>query len=267
MKIFSWLAELRYRNAVLYRIGLVHLIMAVLLVGPLAFDERLVLGINPWIKPIKFCLSIWLYAWTFGWILFDIPGSSKLKKGISWTIGITMIVEIFVIIYQASRGTLSHFNQNSAFDGILFGIMGLGILINTVAIVATTGLYLFKKPKLDAAYLLAIRLALIVFIIGNWVGGVMISNNQHAVGVADGGPGVPFTNWSTEGGDLRIAHFLGLHSIQVIPLIAYYLKSRTSLSLGVRRVLTIITTLIYAGLVSFLYFQAMRGEPLFTFSD
>ena len=266
MRIFDWLAELRYRDSLLYRIGLVHFILGVLLLGPLMIDDRLVLGINPWIKPIKFCISIGVYAWTFGWILFDIPGSPRLKKVISWTIGISMLVEMIVIAYQAGRGTMSHFNFETPFDGISFAVMGIMILINTAAIVVTFILYLVKKTNLDAAYLLSLRLAFIVFIIGNWVGSVMINNRQHSVGVEDGGPGLPFTNWSTEGGDLRIAHFLGLHAIQIIPLISFYLKKNTKLGLGTRRILAILTALIYGGLVSFLYFQAMRGQPLITFN-
>ena len=262
MKIFDWLAELRYRNPVLYRVGLMHLILAALLIIPLMIDQRQVMGINTWIKPIKFCISIGIYAWTFGWILFDLPNSRRFIKITSWTIAITMVTEIAIVIYQASRATQSHFNFNTDFDSLLFAAMGILIGINTIAVVLTFLWFLFKSPKLDSAYLLGLRLAFIVFIVGNWVGGVMIQNSAHAVGVEDGGPGLPFTNWSTEGGDLRIAHFMGLHAIQVIPLFAFYLQKKTSISLTGRRIGTVIFTLIYGGLVSLLYFQAMRGEPL-----
>ncbi len=264
MRIFEWMAELRYRNSLLYRIGLIHFILFALLLIPLMTDSREVLGINTWIKPLKFCLSIGIYAWTWAWILFDIPGSRRWKQIISWSIAISMVIEIAVIVYQASRATESHFNFSTPFDSLLFAAMGIMILINTLAIIATIILYFVKKPNLDKAYLLALRLGLIVFFIGNWIGGVMIQRSQHAVGVEDGGPGLPFTNWSTEAGDLRIAHFLGLHSVQLIPLFSYFLIRRTSIGQGSRILLTIIFTLLYAGAVGFLYFQAMKGEPLFT---
>lgn len=263
MKIFNWLAELRFRNSLLYRIGLLHLILAILLLIPLMIDHRQVMGINTWIKPLKFCISICFYTCTFGWILFDLPNSRKWIKGISWTIAISMVIEICVILYQAGRATQSHFNQSNLFDGVLFGIMGVMIVVNTMAIIITFILFLWKKPNLDKAYLLSLRLAFVVFIIGNWVGGVMIKNNAHSVGVEDGGPGIPLVNWSTLGGDLRIAHFLGLHAIQLIPLFSYFLLKKTNLSLTNRRIATLLFTVVFGGIVTLLYFQAMKGQPLF----
>ncbi len=40
----------------------------------------------------------------------------------------------------------------------------------------------------------------------------------HAVG-AEGGQ-VPLFGWNRSGGDLRVAHFLGIHAEQAIPLLA-----------------------------------------------
>ena len=264
MKIFEWLAELRYRNPLLYRVGMIHFILGTILIVPLMVDSREVLGINTWIKPIKFSFSIAIYAWTFGWILFDLPNCKKWIKWLSWTIAISMVIEIVVILFQASRATQSHFNEASLLDGVLFGVMGLFIATNTIAVIITFGLYLFKKPKLDKTYLLALRLSFVVFIIGNWVGGVMIQNKAHSVGVTDGEAGLPFVNWSTLGGDLRVAHFLGLHAIQLIPLFAFFLYKKTGLSPNVRYVLSSFFAVAYGGLVSYLYIQAANGIPLFS---
>ena len=262
MKIFQWLAELRYRDNLLYRIGLIHIILFFLLFVPFLLDSREVLGINTWIKPMKFALSIGIYAWTFGWIMFDLENHKKLIKILSWGIAITMLTEMFVILYQAGRGVQSHFNFSTQFDGLLFGIMGIMILVNTVIIFIVFGLYLFPKPKMDPVYLLSLRAGFVIFILANIVGGMMIGNEAHSIGVEDGGAGLPFVNWSTEGGDLRVAHFLGLHAIQIIPLTAYFLKSREGINEKSRQMIVGIVILLYAILFSSVFIQAKNGNPL-----
>lgn len=263
MKTLDWLANLRFRNPLLYRIGMVHFIIAVMLVVPWIVDPRQVLGISTWIKPIKFCLSIGIYAWTFGWILWDLHGRQRWIKGISWMIAVTMVIEISIIIFQASRATRSHFNEASDMDLLLFGIMGGMVAINTIAIVISFGLFLFTKTKLDKAYLLALRLAFAVFLLGNWIGGVMISRGGHAVDAPEGGPGIFFFNWSTLGGDLRIGHFLGLHAIQVIPLISYYCYKKTTLGVMPRYIVALLSVFLYGGLITWLYLRASAGLALF----
>ena len=78
----SFLAELSRRDAVLWATGLVHLALAAAFVIGLAVDDRVLLGVNPWLKPLKFALSITIYVWTVAWLLGDVragaPGLARV---------------------------------------------------------------------------------------------------------------------------------------------------------------------------------------------
>jgi hypothetical protein len=100
-----------------------------------------------------------------------------------------------------------------------------------------------------------IRLGLLLFIIFSLEGGLMVGLLKHTVGGPDGEPGLPLVNWSTEYGDLRIAHFIGIHSLQVLPLFGHYI-SKTKMQ-------TILFSAAYFLLASALFLQAMKGIPLF----
>jgi len=83
----------------------------------------------------------------------------------------------------------------------------------------------------------------------------------HTVGAPDGGPGLSGTGWSTEHGDLRIPHFIGLHALQVLPLIAFMMRRRR-LSSDTRVLLTLTAAGSYFTLVVLLLIQALRGQPI-----
>ncbi len=263
MTISEFVLHLSRRNRLLYNIGLINLALLVICLGMFLFDSRQVMGINPWIKPMKFTLSVMLYVWTFGWLMNDF--TSKLRKWIrplSMVISITMLLEIAIILLQAARGVRSHFNIDSPLDGLLFASMGIMIALNTVVVIIVFVLFLQHHAHLPADYILSVRLGLLIFLIGNVVGGMIISHGGHTIGAVDGSEGIPFLNWSKVGGDLRIAHFLGLHSIQILPLVGYLLKQiGISLKTRVRAIIGIF--MMYLLFLTFVLLHTLKGQSFF----
>ena len=89
----------------------------------------------------------------------------------------------------------------------------------------------------------------------------------HTVGLADGGPGLPLLGWSTVGGDLRIPHFVGMHALQLLPLLLIVLEvlSRRFGTLrddAVRARLMGLAAIGYAALVAVVTWQALRGQSI-----
>jgi hypothetical protein len=87
----------------------------------------------------------------------------------------------------------------------------------------------------------------------------------HSVGVEDGGAGLLLLGWSTEGGDLRVPHFVGLHAMQILPLIGWLLTRRgvqQRISARGRLYFVWITGLTYLGLIVLLTWQALRGQSV-----
>jgi len=85
----------------------------------------------------------------------------------------------------------------------------------------------------------------------------------HTVGAADGGPGLPVVGWSTVAGDLRIGHFIGLHALQALPILAMLLgrfAGRLDERTKVR--LLVVAGSAYAGLTLLLTWQALRGQSV-----
>ena len=203
-------------------LGLFGLVAVALLLAQ--FDSRQILGLNPWVKPGKFALSTGIYCLTIGWMLSLIPGPRRIAIWLSRIIALVMIAEISAIFMQSARGVTSHFNIATAFDGAVFSLMGLLIMVNTVCMAIAAWLFFARSIDLPQPFLWSIRLGLFLSILGSLEGILMVVRLAHTVGAPDGGPGLPILNWSTRYGDLRIAHALGLHALQALPMVGYLLS-------------------------------------------
>jgi hypothetical protein len=258
MNLNTFLRELRKRNAALYWFGWINI--AMLALGLLMFfiDNTMITGLNAWIKPMKFSLSIAIYAWTFAWLLGYSPEKNKVTF-ITWTIIVCMVVENALIYMQAFRGVRSHFNVASAFDAGVFSTMGIFIIINSLAILYTIRLFFSRTIQIEPVMLWAWRAGLIFFFLGGISGGIMSARLAHTVGAPDGGEGLPFFNWSTIAGDVRMAHFFTLHGLQIIPIVAAIILSITRENAA--RLLTVFT-FGYLALCLWMHWLALNGMAL-----
>jgi hypothetical protein len=240
-------------------------------------DDRVITGAPAWLKPFKFAISTAIYSLTLAWIFTWLTTWPRMRRVVGWTTAIVFVLEVAIINLQAWRGTTSHFNATTPFNRTLFFVMGTAIIIQTfVSVWAAVALW--KQRFNDRALGWALRFGMILTIAGALTGPLMTRPTgaqlarmragegmtivgAHTVGGDDGGPGVPVTGWSREHGDVRVPHFIGLHAIQVLAVLAIVLRRwRRADSDRVR--LVWMAAASYATLFALLLWEALRGQSV-----
>ena len=251
-----WFERARDGSEACALVGMLHLLALFVVLVVMFFDHRQLLGINIWIKPAKFLISSALYLWTLGWLLNYVEAPIVARSSLGTIASAILLLENMGIILQAIRGVSSHFNVSTPFNSAVFSAMGILILINTVALVVLLWWFMVKPAPMPAGALWGCRLGVFLAVMASIEGGIMAASMAHTVGAVDGGPGVPFFNWSKQAGDLRISHFIGLHGLQVLPLAGFWL-SEIGASAGV-----FIIALGHYGLFAITFLQAVAKKPL-----
>lgn len=254
-----------HRPLVLFGWSMV-LLIPISLLG-LLFDDRLMVNSPIWLKPFKFAVSLALYAFTLAWLLTYL----KRFQRVGWWAGTALAgagaLEMVVIVGQVVRGKRSHFNFETPLDGALFSIMGATIVVLWVthAIVA---ILLWRTKIENEALSWSIRLGLVISFLGLGVGFLMTQPKpgqaldggtlgSHTIGAPDGGAYMAITGWSTEHGDLRVGHFVGMHALQVLPVLIALLGNRANAKLAW------VISGSFLGIFLLVTWQALRGQPLF----
>ena len=253
----------------LFWLALISVIGALVLVPFWILDTRELLGVSVWEKPIKFFISAAIFSFTYSWL------SSFITKGARWVklaglfIAVSLAVELVLISAMANLGTTSHFNVSSPTAIVIWSLMATFISIVLFSTIFISLMILFQKQQ-EFNLKLALALGSINTAVGMGLAYLMTSpsaaqlaNYQgiagaHAVGVSDGGPGLPFLGWSTVGGDLRVGHFFGLHSIQVAAIL---LALSLLIPFAFRVPLILVGNLAWLGFVGLVTWQSLRAEP------
>ncbi|MGH1338065.1 MAG: hypothetical protein ACRBFS_18230 [Aureispira sp.] len=251
--------EVFRRNKPLAYTGVLFLLHSILFALALPFHEVEILGINALIKPLKFSFSIWIFCWTMAYFVHYFEDKVLVKRLVVLII-ITMFYEQTVISIQALRGTLSHFNEKTLLEMGLFAMMGIMITAMTLYLAFANIKFWKQDDGLPKIIKVSIFWGINIFVVSGLMGGVMGYLLSHNIGGAMGGNSLPVTNWSVQYGDLRVGHFIGLHALQVLPLVGFGLHQR--LSSTSRAILLIkMVCLFYAIFVIFTFGQAFLGLP------
>ena len=256
------LAELLHRQPALCLYGLALLALAVPLLAATQLDPRLLHGVGVWSKPTRFCISTGLFALTACWFFGYVRPEHRRSRHMRWTVRLLIAsasFEIGWIGWQAGHGLDSHFNMSSPFYGTMFALMGL-FALSLVCTSLPLAWEIAHRPIPGLAPELA--RAVVAGLVASTVlaaitGFTMAAHLGHDVGARGGR--LPLFGWNRSGGDLRAAHFLGVHAEQAIPLLVLLLLR---LRRPLKGRLAGAATALYVTAAAAVFVQALAGQPL-----
>lgn len=230
-------------------------------------DGRTLDGVPVWIKPLKFEASLGVFLLTLS-AFYPLAGSRfrMTRKGrfVVWAALIPGYLEVFYIGLQAARGEASHYNNSSTVYAALYAAMGVGaVLIVFCARFLARGILRHQRGKGSSPlqpFVLSVVLGLNLTVLLGGLAGIYMATLQGHFGPAvSGGEAIPGLGWSRVVGDFRVAHFLGLHALQILPAIGFVASCLLPRTSARRCILGF--SVGYTLWVIFTFFQAVRGRP------
>ena len=256
--------------------GAMAIDLIVCVVGLLT-DRTIITGLPAWVKPTKFAISTGIYALSVVFIIRYTPIWKRTLRVVELLTGLALALEIVLIDLQAARHTTSHFNVATAFDRHVFEAMGAGIgvlWISSIVLAVAT----FRTRYKSRMWTVVVRYGMLLAVLGSGSGafmappshaqindartnGHMMLSGSHTIGGPDGGKGLPMLGWSTQHGDVRVAHFLGLHGLQVLASLALFLEGRRVQQGRATRIVSVAAG-CYGSLFLFTLVEALLARPI-----
>jgi hypothetical protein len=262
--VARFVGELMRREPVLAGTGIVILAAMAPTLFAYVMESRTLYGINVWTKPLKFEVSIVLYFLTLAWFWGYL--SPRLRqawavRAIALAVAACGVFEIVYIALQAGRGVASHFNTATPVENLMFNLMGVAALIMTLGSLVVA--ILIARSE-SGAHSSAFRAAVIIglaltFLLGTGAGITIAQNGGHWVGgVASDSTGLPIFGWARDGGDLRVAHFFGIHAMQFLPIVGLVADRVAPRRAGIA---VAVFAIALTGLTIATLLQALDGRP------
>jgi hypothetical protein len=245
-------------------------LLAAVALGGLVLDHRTLLGAPLWLKPGKFGIAFGAYALTLAWLLSRLEKAKRLGWWAGTVFAVCGVLDVAVIAYAAASGTFSHFNTSSdPVNRLVQSVFEFAVPPILVAILVVAVLVLVQRtgtPAVTTALRGGLGLAILGIVAAIALGGrsgatprtvpdanggeATLLGGHGSAGAADG-RGMWLTDWSTTGGDLRVPHFIGLHGIHVLLLVAFlFPRWIRAASVG------------YTGIFVLSFWQAWRGQSV-----
>jgi hypothetical protein len=251
----GWNVRLGRVSVLMWRTAIVFLLLFVLCAALGLLDPRLFQGVSVWAKPAKFFLSLAVHLLTVTAALLLVPQLISRGPAVRAAAAVIVAMSVFEVLYigiRAARGEASHFNTASELAALFYTAMGIAAVLIMLA-TATIGVIVLRHGQATllgrttgASFIIAAAATI-------WTGLAIGSMESHWIGGDQtDATGLPFLGWSTTGGDLRPAHFLGLHVMQILPAVALAGSRGLVLAAGLACAAGFV---LAAGL-------AFRGQPL-----
>ncbi len=231
----------------------------------LALDQRTLLDVNVWVKPLKFEIALVIYLGTLAWFAGWLPQKIRAARWYrlySTAVVLAIAAEMIWIVGAASSGVASHFNNSSSFMIAVYAVMGvLAVVLTSATLVYGVALLSDRASILSPAFRWSLGIGLILtFALTVTVAGIMGSNGSHFIGgnLSDA-EAWPVLGWARDGSDLRVAHFFASHAMHVVPLFGFLivplLQSQTA------KIAAATFAALYAAFVFYTLIEALDGKP------
>ena len=226
-------------------------------------DTRALDNAAPWTKPQKFNISLALHFATLAVLAQLLPRAVRVGWVMlvaAYLASISLVFEYIYMAVQSARGVRSHYNFDTPVEAISYALMGVGAVL-MIAAALVLAFQIWRKGDRSRK---GLRLGAIVglslgFFFVLVMAGYMSSTGRYVGGPLEGGGAtIPFFGWSREYGDLRPAHFVAMHLMQVVPLAGWLADCK-----GRNPVLVVLgTAFVQCALATALFMQALAGKPM-----